>query len=136
MTFRQSLRLFFLLTCVTGAVRLSAQMRAHKSDIHPEHDPRNVVAQDLNHPLDLTADWLVQAGDDLRYASPTFDDSLWTVVDVKKPLASYGFARPDYVWYRIHVHIPAGEHDLGILLRAFYGSERRRRISQIIPCLH
>jgi hypothetical protein len=112
MTIRKILRLFFLVACMTGAVSLPAQMRAHREADHPEHNPRNVTANDLNYPLDLTANWLVHRGDDPKFAAPGFDDSTWTVVDVKKPLASYGIVTPDFVWYRIHVHIPAGEHGL------------------------
>jgi hypothetical protein len=110
------------LFAMVAVVMAMGVARAQEPTDHPMVDPRGVMVRDLNRPVDLTRAWLVKAGDDPEYASPGLDDSGWRVIDVTKPLASYGIVKPDFVWYRTHVHVPAGEHGLAILLREFYGS--------------
>lgn len=91
---------------------------------HPALDPHHVEPQSLFGPIDLTGNLLVHPGDDPSFASPTLDDSQWLVVSTDKPLASYGITHPDVVWYRTHVHLPPGQHHLGLLLETFRGSAR------------
>jgi hypothetical protein len=119
MTLRQTLRLLPLLTCL-----VAADAHAQGPTYHPPVDPHNVTAPNLNRPIDLTANWLIHQGDYPAYASPTFDDSHWTVIDINKPLNTYGIVHPNFVWYRTHVHIPPHQHNLAILFRDFRGSEQ------------
>lgn len=70
----------------------------------------------LRTPRDLDVNWLVQAGDSPAYASPTFDDSKWTVFDPHGSLLTvYPHNRPEIVWYRLHVK--AGAAQSGLALR-------------------
>jgi hypothetical protein len=121
MSLRPILRLLFPSACLLG---LLTSAHAQGPTDHPPVDPRNIVIPSLNHPADITASWLIHEGDDPNYASPTLDDSQWTVVDTSKPLATYGIVKPNFVWYRTHVHIPPGQHHVALLLRQFIGSEQ------------
>jgi hypothetical protein len=121
MSLRPTLRLLSRLACLLGLI---ASAHAQLPTVHPPVDPHNIVLPNLNHPADITANWLIHQGDDPTYASPTLDDSHWTVIDITKPLASYGIVKPNFVWYRTHVHIAPGQHHLAILLRSLVGSEQ------------
>jgi hypothetical protein len=123
MLLRQVLRRLPHLAGLAAALALPQRAIAETSKYHPPVDPRNITSS-LTHPLDLTANWLVHQGDDPAYASPTFDDSHWTVIDTAKPLSAYGLVNPEFVWFRTHVHIPPSQHNLAILLRAFTGSDQ------------
>lgn len=57
----------------------------------------------LTHPSTLDAKWLVQAGDDLDYARPDFDDSHWLPFDPHNSVDATLHARPPVIWYRLHV---------------------------------
>ncbi len=85
-------------------------------------DPRHVDGAGLGAPIDLSSTWLLQQGDDPRYANPNFDDSQWMVVEANKPLKDYGLKDVDRVWYRVHVRLPPGSKDLAVLVRKFGGS--------------
>jgi hypothetical protein len=87
-------------------------------------DPRNVDATTLGGPVDLGPQWLAQVGDDPRWAEPGLDDSRWRVMNTDIPLSQQGLKRVDGIWYRMHVHLPAGAHDLALVLRNFMGSEQ------------
>ncbi|WP_254059553.1 PP2C family protein-serine/threonine phosphatase [Granulicella sp. L46] len=123
MTLHQMFRLLPLFAIFAATTAFVPPAEAQGPTYHPPIDPHNVTASSLNHPLDLTASWLVRQGDDAAYASPAFDDSQWTVIDITKPLASYGIVHPNFVWYRTHVQIASGQHNLAILFRQFAGSE-------------
>ena len=71
-------------------------------------------ASQLQTPAPLYALWLVKAGDDPAYASPTFDDSQWTQVDPSAPLANYFHDRPTILWYRLHVKVAPGQSGLAL----------------------
>jgi hypothetical protein len=83
--------------------------------------PRALSAQSfdattLRTPRDLDVNWLIQAGDSLAYANPTFDDSKWTLFDPHGSLLTvYPHSKPEIVWYRLHVK--AGTAQLGLALR-------------------
>ena len=97
---------------------------ARTEPAHPPVDPHHVDGSSLGVPIDLSSTWLLHHGDDPRYAGPRFDDSHWLVVKAGRSLNSYGLKNVDRVWYRTHVHIPAGARDLALLLRGFGGSEQ------------
>ena len=89
---------------------------------HPPVDPRNVTASLLNGPIDLSSTWLEMQGDDPSYADPHFDDSEWAVVSARHRSKIFKVKGPDAVWYRTHVHVPAGSRDLALLTRWFPGT--------------
>ncbi len=113
-----------LLLCLT-AILYPALAKAQVAGVHhPSLDPHHIQVESLSHPVDLTSAWLIQEGDDPRFADPSLDDSHWRSIDTAHPLADYGLAHPGFLWYRVHVHIPPNSHDLAILLRGFSGSEQ------------
>jgi hypothetical protein len=83
--------------------------------------PRALTAQSfdattLRTPRDLDVKWLLQSGDGPAYASPSYDDSKWTVFDPHNSLTSvYPHSKPEIVWYRLHVK--AGPAESGLALR-------------------
>ncbi len=89
---------------------------------HPPLDPRHVDGSSLGEPIDLSSTWLIKQGDDPRYADPGLDDRDWLVIKSGPPLNTYGFKNVDLVWYRTHVKIPPGEHNLALSLSWFDGS--------------
>ena len=113
-------RCFALVVILWGGTRAGY---ARVEPPHPAVDPRHVDGTSLGARVDLTSRWLLQQGDDPRYAEPDFDDSAWKVVRANVPLNNYGLENVDLVWYRTHVRIPSGARNLAILLRGFAGSE-------------
>ena len=110
------------LFALTSLLLLATLAHAGATPVHPTVNPRQVEVPSLNHPIDLTRNLLVRAGDDPGFASPTLDDSQWLAVDTTRSLASYGIVHPDFVWYRTHVHVPPGTRHLSVLLQSFLGS--------------
>jgi hypothetical protein len=90
--------------------------------VHPPVDPHHIDGSSLGGPIDLSANWLIKQGDDPHYADPGLDDRTWLVIKSGQPLSKYGFKDVDLVWYRTHVRIPAGEHNLALSLNRFDGS--------------
>jgi len=105
------------LLLLLAAVR--AEARVDKP--HPPVDPRNVTASLLNGPIDLSSTWLEKQGDDPSYADPHLDDSQWAVVGAQHRSRIFRINGPKAVWYRSHVHVPPGSHDLALLTRWFPG---------------
>jgi hypothetical protein len=68
----------------------------------------------------LDAKWPFHLGDDLRWASPSFDDSGWEKLSADKPWGAQGHANVDgYGWYRWHLNLAPGQAEpeqLAILL--------------------
>jgi phosphoserine phosphatase RsbU/P len=72
-------------------------------------------ATGLREPEYLKGPWLVHAGDDPAYARADFDDSKWMVFDATKPLLpEIAAARPEVVWYRLHVKVSPGQAGLAL----------------------
>jgi len=107
-----------LLLCLGAA--LPTYVRADPA--RPAVDPHHIDGSALGGPLNLTSTWLLQQGDDPRYADPAFDDSKWLVVKAGKNLKAYGLKDVDRVWYRTHVQIRPAQKNLALMLRAFGGS--------------
>jgi sigma-B regulation protein RsbU (phosphoserine phosphatase) len=95
---------------------------AREYDVHPPVDPHHVDGSLLGGPVDLSSTWLVKQGDDPRYADPGLNDRGWLVIKSGPAFGSYGWKGVDRLWYRTHVRIPAGEHDLAVSLSWFLGS--------------
>ncbi len=50
--------------------------------------------------------WLLKTGDDSSFASPTYDDQAWKLVDVPSPWEPQGFEGYDGIaWYRVHFSV-------------------------------
>jgi hypothetical protein len=63
-----------------------------------------VPAAGVHAVLSLDGPWRFQAGDDLRWADPAFDDSNWATATLDKPLTTQGFdSYSGYGWYRLKV---------------------------------
>jgi two-component system, sensor histidine kinase ChiS len=63
-------------------------------------------------PATLAGEWLFQRGDDLRWASPDFDDSGWERLQVPRGFGSQGHREHvGHWWYRLHVKAHAGAND-------------------------
>jgi sigma-B regulation protein RsbU (phosphoserine phosphatase) len=113
-------RYFALLCLVLGMTAAPALARVDPP--HPPVDPHHVVGTSVGVPVDLSSSWLLQQGDDPRFADPRLDDSHWTLVQGGRALNSYGLKNVDLVWYRDHVQVTPGAHDLSLLMRGFAGS--------------
>ena len=111
-------RVCLLLVCLVA----TAPAHAREAPSHPAIDPHRADGSAIGAPIDLTSNWLLQQGDDPRYADPAFDDSKWMIVQSGKTLASYGLRNVDEVWYRTHVRIPPNQQNLSVLMRFFGGS--------------
>jgi phosphoserine phosphatase RsbU/P len=106
--------LFLLLSALPAGARVDKP--------HPPVDPRNVNASLVNGPIDLSSTWLEKSGDDPSYAGPHLDDSQWPVVTAQHRSKIFKINGPPVVWYRSHVHVPPGSHDLALLTRWFPGT--------------
>jgi phosphoserine phosphatase RsbU/P len=112
------LRGCLLIACLLG----TAPVYARDAPSRPAIDPHHVDGSAIGAPIDLTSTWLLQQGDDPRYADPAFDDSKWLVVQAGKKLKAYGLKDVDRVWYRMHVQIRPAQKNLALMMRAFGGS--------------
>jgi len=73
-------------------------------------------ASTLREPADLDSPWLIQAGDDLTYARPDFDDSQWKQFDPHGSIKNvFQTSPPEVVWYRLHVKVSPDQ--IGLALR-------------------
>ena len=65
------------------------------------------AAQDMKSLLDLRGKWKFDLGDDMRWASPGFDDRKWEELNVPGVWEDQGYPGYDgYAWYRKHFRIP------------------------------
>jgi hypothetical protein len=74
-------------------------------------------ATTLRQPTDLGMTWLIQEGDAPAYSRPDFDDSKWIHFDPSQSLTGVSQARPQVVWYRLHVKV--APNDAGLALAAW-----------------
>ena len=87
-------------------------------------DPRNLQAPSFGDRLNLTSPWLFNTGSDNSFASPTLDDTTWQTVDTRKPLFINMLFNLNEVWYRAHIHLAPGSHNLALTVADFGGSYR------------
>ncbi|MGH9600662.1 MAG: hypothetical protein ACRD27_12420, partial [Terracidiphilus sp.] len=72
-------------------------------------------ATHITKPTDLSMTWLVHAGDNPAYTQPDFDDSHWARFDPGKSLKTvFPSARPQIVWYRLHVKVAPSQTGLAL----------------------
>lgn len=67
----------------------------------------------------LAGVWQERAGNDLRWASPDFDDSSWNGVQMPRPARP---GAPGYTWHRIHVRLPESSEPRSVLIGPLYGA--------------
>jgi hypothetical protein len=75
-------------------------------------DPHNMDATRFGDLVTVGPNWLFAPGDDLAWASPALDDSGWKTVSIEKPLTDYGYRDFHFAWYRIHIHLRPGIHNV------------------------
>lgn len=75
-------------------------------------NPRGFDATAFGEWVTLGPEWLFSPGDNPAWAAASFDDSGWRTVDTGKQLTGYGYRDLRYAWYRIHIHLRPGTHDL------------------------
>ena len=115
---RRPLLLLLLLAFALADITVAA---AQNYTPAPPLNPHNVDATHLAPPLNLNANWLLHAGDDPHFADPAFDDTTWPVISTREPIAHY-LPHADRLWYRTHVRIAPGSHNLALVLRNTSGS--------------
>ncbi len=94
------------------------------TDEHIPGDPRNVQAPPFGDRLDLTTPWLFLPGNGPDFASPTFNDTSWKPVDPRGPQYKHLLSKLNEIWYRVHVKLVPGTHDLALTIADFGGSYR------------
>ena len=120
----------------TASAKTDAKTSTKISAAGPVLDATRLMA-----PMDLNAGWRMKAGDDARWASPTWDDSEWTAFNPATNLRSYfPNSRPSVVWYRLHVRVNPDEKGLAVrvshLATAFemdVNGERLVRVGSVMP---
>jgi sigma-B regulation protein RsbU (phosphoserine phosphatase) len=113
-TFRSAICLLLAVAC--GAIA-RAQTPGTAGD-----DPRHVDAVQFGERVILGPNWLFAPGDNPAYASPTYDDSKWTTVSTQKELYDYGIRDIPYAWYRLHIRLRPGAHNLTVAAERIRGS--------------
>lgn len=108
--------------------------------IAPRARAQTFDATHLRQPANLDVKWLVQAGDNLAYASPDFDDARWPLFDPSGSIGSVFPQHPDVVWYRLHVKVDPSQSGLALseinISRAFeiyVNGERLIASGQVAP---
>ena len=88
---------------------MPAPLHLHAQAAVPVFDATN-----LHKATPLKGDWVIQAGDDLAYADPGYDDSHWTRVGAKSHVLRdlFPHAKPGVVWLRIHLKTAPDADDL------------------------
>lgn len=77
---------------------------------------QTVDATKLGDSINLSGNWRMQTGDDMRWAQPDFDDSGWRVVATGESFYAQHIPKPkDKLWYRLHVKLPAEHPSLSLM---------------------
>jgi phosphoserine phosphatase RsbU/P len=67
--------------------------------------------------ISLDGIWRFHPGDDARWASPTWDDSEWPLLQSDEPWTVQGYSTPSgFAWYRFSVRAPSVSPPLALLL--------------------
>jgi len=69
-----------------------------------------------------TDGWRVQLGDDPAWASPSFDDSSWTLTGLNRASTPRWFLAGRSRWYRKRIHLPDQPGAMQILVTSYDGS--------------
>ncbi len=104
---RRHARVFAVLLLAIAAATVFAPATAARA--------QTFDATRLSQPTDLGVTWLLKAGDDPAWAQTGFDDTRWRVVDSNRSLHTYfPDARPEVVWYRLHVKVAPNQTGLAL----------------------
>ena len=94
-------------------------------------NPHAILAPGFGDRLDISPAWLFHQelepytpGSPQDPASPAFDDSQWPVIDTSRPLFTNMIFNPNEIWYRAHIRLAPGAHDLALSLVNIGGSYR------------
>jgi hypothetical protein len=104
-----------ILACALVSTAQSAQSGV------PATDPRHFDATAYGERIMLGPNWLFAPGDNPAWASPVFDDTGWQTVSTENELLEVGIRDISYGWYRIHVHLRPGTHNLMVGTRGVSG---------------
>lgn len=108
----------------------AASVATQDDDTNPSPDetipgnPRNVVALPFGDRLNLSTPWLFVPGTGPDYASPAFNDTNWKPIDPHGSQFNHMFSNLNEIWYRVHVRLAPGAHDLALTVADFGGSYR------------
>jgi len=68
-------------------------------------------------PVTITASWRFHTGDDPQWASPSFDESQWSLLRMDRSWNVQGYrGYSGYAWYRIRLHVPTSREPLALAL--------------------
>ncbi len=80
--------------------------------------PSTVRTQEVSRLMDLRGQWKFEAGDDMAWANPKFDDDSWDIIRVPSPWEEQGYPGYDgYAWYRKHFKAPSGLEGKMLILK-------------------
>jgi phosphoserine phosphatase RsbU/P len=88
----------------------------------PGHNPRNIDATAYGQRITLGPLWLFAAGDNPAYASPSYDDSGWMILDQHRLVEDLNLGTARYGWYRVHIHLWPGSIAMMVGLDHMRGS--------------
>lgn len=115
-------RLLCCLSLSATFVCASLSLAQSTAPVARNSDPRNLDATLYGERVALGPDWLFSPGDNLAWATQTFDDSGWRVVSIDKNLTDYSIHDVSHCWYRIHIKMRPGMRNLAIGLLDTDGS--------------
>lgn len=110
------------LVAVTAVLCAGMPAQGQRGISRPALNPRGVDGMAMGAPVNLGSEWLARQGDDPEWAQPGYNDGGWMVVNTNVAPVQQGMKHVDAIWYRTHVRIPAGEHNLALMLTEMEGS--------------
>ena len=112
-----SLALGVVALIVHSASAQSSDITVGKVDKAAAHPAEFSLITDHEPVLSLDGLWRFHPGDDLTWASPTFDDSAWPLLRSDQPWTTQGYSNVSgYAWYRFTVQAPSPAIPLALLL--------------------
>ncbi len=104
-------------------IALAVPLSVHAQPAAPDYGAAQIPsAVDATHlppgVLDLGDGWRTQAGNNLAWAQPGFDDNSWDPAN----LDDLGAAEPGWRWYRLRVHLGSDHPPLNLLLEGGPGT--------------
>ena len=109
-----------------GLVKVDAGDKIDFEDDPVRGDPRHVEAPSFGDRLDLSTPWLFHSGDSkgIDFAAAQFNDLSWQPINPHGSEWKNVFSKLNEIWYRVHVHLAPGTHDLALTVAEFGGSYR------------
>ncbi len=86
------------------ALPLASQSPAAPAPAPAANSVNNAPSATLHSVMELDGPWRFQAGDDPRWADPSFDDSAWPTLVLSRPITEQGFdPYTGWGWYRLRL---------------------------------